>query len=175
MTRMFARPVNILNIYQFLWSFANQHSRVIHIEQHTEPVPVLLAFCVIWCIITGNIFYMETFLSTGKSKNRIAHLFLKAKFSVATSLISDERTKHWQHICQFFSIIRDQIRKLRHFCTTTSLRKINKNLTEKRQIFDVILEGITCLRLYFAELCLYILKLQEMLFYCSTRVIFWQL
>ena len=75
MTRMFARPVHILNINQFLWIFANQHSRVIHIEQQPEPVPVLLAFCVIWCINTGNIFGMETFLSTGKSKNRIAHLY----------------------------------------------------------------------------------------------------
>ena len=75
MTRMFARSVNILNINQFLWNFANQHSRVIHIEQHTEPVPVLLAFCVIWCINTGNIFCMEIFFSTVKFKNRIAHLY----------------------------------------------------------------------------------------------------
>ena len=103
MTRMFARPVHILNINQFLWNFANQHPHVIHIEQQPEPVPVLLAFCVIWCINTGNIFGMETFLSTGKSKNRIANLYpiSEDKISIATNLISNEKTKHWQHICQF--------------------------------------------------------------------------
>ena len=74
MTCIFVRPV-ILNINQFLWNFANKHYSVIHIEQHTELVPVLLAFSIIWCINKGNILFMETFLSIGKSKNRIAHLY----------------------------------------------------------------------------------------------------
>ena len=161
MTRMFARPVNILNIYQFLWNFANQHSRVIHIEQHTEPVPLLLAFCVIWCINTGNIFCMETFLSTGKSKIRIAHLY---PISVDKIFNCHKFDKKWKNQAltthmPIFAIIRDQIRKWRHFLYHYLFAQNLWKSYRKTSIFDVILESIICLRLYFAEICLYIRKL----------------
>ena len=117
MTRMFARPVSILNINQFLWNFANQHSCVIHIEQHTEPVPVLLAFSVIWCINTGNIFCMELFLSTGKSKNRIAHLYpLADSFCMQSS-----HTTFYLEVCKM-CVRASEPSIFNHACNSNPLR-----------------------------------------------------
>ena len=39
----------------------NQHFSVFRIEQHTKLIPILLAFCVVWCN-TGYFFYRNIFI-----------------------------------------------------------------------------------------------------------------